>query len=78
LTNGQTRTIEQVASEGHMDPHYQSLAILAQRLADFGHTLQSGQYVITGAYGKTPFEVGRFAGDFSLGIGRAELELTGR
>jgi 2-keto-4-pentenoate hydratase len=78
LTNGQTRTIEQVASEGHMDPHYQSLAILAQRLADFGHTLQPGQYVITGAYGKTPFEVGRFAGDFSLGIGRAELELTGR
>ena len=34
-TDGQTRTIEQVASEGHMDPHYQSLAILAQRLADF-------------------------------------------
>ena len=77
LTDGQTHTIEQVASEGHMDPHYQSLAILAQRLADFGHSLQPGQQIITGAYGKTPFEVGHFAGDFSLGIGRAELELTG-
>ena len=76
LSNGQTRAIEQVASEGHMDPHYQSLAILAQRLADFGHSLQPGQHIITGAYGKTPFAVGRFAGDFSLGIGRAELELT--
>ena len=53
LTDGQTRTIEQVASEGHMDPHYQSLATLAQRLADFGHSLQPGQQIITGAYGKT-------------------------
>jgi hypothetical protein len=49
---------------------------LAQRLADFGHSLQPGQQVITGAYGKTPFVVGCFAGDFSLGIGRAVLELT--
>ena len=59
-----------------MDPHYESLAILAQRLADFGHSLTPGQQVITGAYGKTPFAPGRFAGDFSLGIGRAVLELT--
>ena len=76
-TDGQTRTIEQVAGEGHMDPHYQSLAILAQRLADFGHSLQPGQQIITGAYGKTPFAAGRFAGDFGLGIGQVELELTG-
>ncbi|NCF43944.1 MAG: hypothetical protein GWP70_03880 [Proteobacteria bacterium] len=68
--------IEQVSSAGHMDPHYDSLAILAQRLADYGHSLEPGQRVITGAYGKTPFAAGAFAGDFSLGIGRVELQLT--
>ena len=76
LTNTGENEIESVASDGHMDPHYESLAILAQRLADFGHSLTPGQQVITGAYGKTPFAPGRFAGDFSLGIGRAVLELT--
>ena len=76
LTNTGETEIESVASDGHMDPHYESLAILAQRLADFGHSLTPGQQVITGAYGKTPFAPGRFAGDFSLGIGRAVLELT--
>ena len=76
LTNTGETKIESVASDGHMDPHYESLAILAQRLADFGHSLTPGQQVITGAYGKTPFAPGRFAGDFSLGIGRAVLELT--
>ena len=76
LTDSGENEIERVASDGHMDPHYESLAILAQRLADFGHALQPGQQVITGAYGKTPFAAGRFAGDFSLGIGRAVLELT--
>ena len=76
LTNTGETEIESVASDGYMDPHYESLAILAQRLADFGHSLTPGQQVITGAYGKTPFAPGRFAGDFSLGIGRAVLELT--
>ena len=76
LTNTGETEIESVASDGHMDPHYESLAILAHRLADFGHSLTPGQQVITGAYGKTPFAPGRFAGDFSLGIGRAVLELT--
>jgi len=69
-------TIEQVASAGHMDPHYDSLAILAQRLADYGHALEPGQQVITGAYGKTPFAPGQFSGHFSLGIGDVQLTLT--
>ena len=68
--------IEQVSSAGHMDPHYDSLAILARRLAVYGHALEPGQQVITGAYGKTPFTAGIFAGEFSLGIGRVELQLT--
>lgn len=71
------QTIEQVASLGHMDPHYDSLATLARRLADFGHALEPGQQVITGAYGKTRFAPGHFAGQFSLGIGRVEMTLTG-
>ncbi len=71
-----TAEIERVASAGHMDPHYDSLAILARRLAEFGHALAPGQQVITGAYGKTPFAPGQFAGHFSLGIGEVELTLT--
>lgn len=69
-------TIEAVASAGHMDPHYDSLAILAQRLADYGHALEPGQHVITGAYGKTAFAPGHFTGHFSLGIGDVHLVLT--
>jgi 2-keto-4-pentenoate hydratase len=69
-------TIETVASAGHMDPHYDSLAILAQRLADYGYALEPGQQVITGAYGKTPFAPGHFTGHFSLGVGDVHLVLT--
>ena len=37
-----------VESQGHIDDHYESLAILARRLHDFRHELQPGQWVITG------------------------------
>ncbi len=70
-----TGPIESVSSQGHIDNHYQSLATLANRLAEFGHQLNPGDHVITGAYGKTPFAAGRFAGEFDLGIGRVEINL---
>ena len=76
VTDRQPQPIEVVASAGHMDDHYQSLAILAQRLADFGHELAPGQRVITGAYGKTPFAPGMFYGDFNLGIGQVNFVIT--
>jgi len=67
--------IEEVASAGHIDDHYASLAILARRLSEYGQRLQAGQYVITGAYGKTPFDPGTYTGEFTLGIGTVTLTL---
>lgn len=72
---GPTGVIEEVDSEGHIDDHYESLATLARNLAGYGFALQPGQYVITGAYGKTPFAPGTYHGDFSLGIGTATVNL---
>ena len=77
VKSGEPQTIEQVASGDHIDPRYDSVAILARRLADYGHALEPGQHVITGAYGKTPFAPGHFTGHFSLGIGDVCLTLTG-
>ena len=67
--------IESVASSGHIDDHYESLAILARSLADYGHNLMPGQYVITGAYGKTPFAPGKYTGHFDQGIGEVTINL---
>jgi 2-keto-4-pentenoate hydratase len=68
--------VESVASQGHIDDHFESLSILANRLHRFGHTLAPNQYIITGAYGKTPFAPGDFRGDFSVGIGGVSVQIT--
>ena len=68
--------IEEVASADHIDNHYESLAILANTLAAYGHSLQAGQYVITGAYGKTPFAPGTYTGRFAPDIGEVTVQLT--
>lgn len=73
--NNQNGIIEQVASAGHIDDHYESLATLARGLAEYGHALRPGQYVITGAYGKTPFAPGTYTGEFDLGIGSVTVNL---
>jgi len=73
--HGDNGMIEEVASAGHIDDHYASLATLACRLSEFGQRLQPGQYVITGAYGKTPFAPGTYRGQFTLGIGTVTLVL---
>ncbi|MEC8756041.1 MAG: hypothetical protein VXX72_10470 [Pseudomonadota bacterium] len=72
----QEQSVGCVESQGHIDDHYESLAILARRLHDFGHELQPGQWVITGAYEKHPFEVGDFRGHFSSGIGDVRVSLS--
>jgi 2-keto-4-pentenoate hydratase len=72
---GENGTIEQVATPGHIDDHYESLATLARGLADYGQALLPGQYVITGAYGKTPFAPGTYTGEFDLGIGTVTVNL---
>ena len=68
--------IERLPSQGHIDDHFESLSILANRLHRFGHTLAPNQYIITGAYGKTPFAPGDFRGDFSVGIGGVSVQIT--
>ena len=75
LTEG-TRVIEEVVSAGHIDDHYASLAILANQLARYGHCLEAGQYVITGAYGKTPFAPGVYQGHFDSGVGSVTTQLV--
>ncbi len=75
VMDGEPRAIEEVHSNGHIDDHFESLATLARRLAAFGHALEPGQRVITGAYGKTPFAAGTYQGDFDQGIGAVEVTL---
>jgi len=70
-----TGIIEQVASAGHIDDHYESLAVLANTLAEHDLTLSPGQYVITGAYGKTAFAPGSYYGHFDLDIGEVTVHL---
>lgn len=54
-----------VAAAGHIDDHFDSLALLANRLAQFGCVLRKGEKVITGAYGKVKEpEAGLWTGDF--------------
>ena len=70
------KIIEALASQGHIDDHFQSLATLANHLGQYNHALQPGQYVITGAYGKTPFAPGTFRGHFDCGIGDVTTHLA--
>jgi 2-keto-4-pentenoate hydratase len=70
------KLIERVPSNGHIDDHFESLSILANRLHRFGHSLTPDQYIITGAYGKTPFAIGDFRGEFSLGIGGVSVAIS--
>ncbi len=67
--------VESIASPGHIDDHFESLATLANRLQRFGQQLRAGQYVITGAFGKAPFSAGTFSGEFDGGIGTVEITL---
>ncbi len=73
---GNGRVLGRVPSEGHIDDHYASLAALARGLAAHGLELAAGQKVITGAYARTPFAQGHYRGEFDLGIGDVELEIT--
>jgi len=73
---GDGKEIGRVASAGHIDDHFESIATLANRLAQFGQALQPGQRVITGAYARTPFATGKFHGDFGQAIGTVHLEIT--
>ena len=73
---GDDAELGSIASRDHIDDHYESLATLARRLAQYGLALEPGARVITGAYARTPFTAGRYRGDFGEAIGTVEVELV--
>ena len=73
--------IECVAAAGHIDDHFDSLAALARQLARFGRSLEPGQRVITGSFGKHAVTSAcRLDGDFDAGlakgIGRVSVQFV--
>ena len=70
------KEIERTDSKGHIDDHYESIATLANNLSQYGHSIEAGQKIITGAFGKTPFREGVFHGSFSHNIGSVTVELV--
>ena len=71
--NGES--IERTASQGHIDNHHQSICTLANKLGEYGLSIEKEHKVITGAFGKTPFAKGFFEGKFSHDIGSVSLEI---
>ena len=66
-----------VAAAGHIDDHFESLAILANRLLDYDRQLKKGDRVITGAFGKQAQPaIGEWVGDFGLELGRVALNIV--
>ena len=66
--------VETVAARGHIDDHFTSIAALAAQLSRFGRTLQPGQRVITGSFGRCPVsEPSRWSGDFGSELGVVEV-----
>ena len=67
-------TVETVAARGHIEDHFDSIAALAAQLSRFGRTLQPGQRVITGSFGRCPVtEPSRWSGDFGSELGVVEV-----
>ena len=69
------KSIEHTASQGHIDDHYKSICTLANKLGEYGLSIEKGHKVITGAFGKTPLAKGFFEGKFSHNIGSVSLEI---
>jgi 2-keto-4-pentenoate hydratase len=67
-------TVASVASAGHIDDHFETLARLANQLLDYGRQLSSGDRVITGAFGRQPQpEPGSWSGDFGPSLGTVSM-----
>lgn len=67
-------TVETVAARGHIEDHFDSIAALAAQLSRFGRTLQPGQRIITGSFGRCPVtEPSRWSGDFGSELGVVEV-----
>ena len=67
--------VQSVAATGHIEDHFASIAALAAQLSRFGRTLESGQRVITGSFGRSPVTApGRWSGNFGPHLGVVEVE----
>jgi 2-oxo-3-hexenedioate decarboxylase/2-keto-4-pentenoate hydratase len=67
--------VDRVSTEGHIDDHFESIARLARRLAQYGLALSAGDYVITGAFTRAPLTAGRFTGHFNAGLGAVSVNI---
>ncbi len=67
--------VDSVSTEGHIDDHFESIARLARRLAQYGLALSKGDYVITGAFTRARLEAGRFTGTFSPELGSVSVNV---
>lgn len=69
--------VETVAARGHIEDHFASIAALAAQLSRFGRTLEPGQRVITGSFGRCPVTgPSVWSGDFGAGLGVVEVVFT--
>jgi 2-oxo-hept-3-ene-1,7-dioate hydratase len=68
--------LDRVHAAGHIDDHYESLATLANKLAQHGLSLQPGDRVITGAFTRTGLETGTYEGNFGQTIGCVTVQVA--
>ena len=69
--------VETVPARGHIEDHFSSIAALAAQLSRFGRTLQPGQRVITGSFGRCPVQgPSSWSGDFGSELGVVEVNFT--
>lgn len=67
-------TVETVAARGHIDNHFESLAVLANRLAQFGLALEAGHHVITGSFTRQSVPgPSRWTGEFGAPLGTVRV-----
>jgi len=67
--------VASVVAEGHIDDHFDTLAQLSNRLRRFGRSIDAGQQVITGSFGRqSDPKPGLWTGDFG-DLGRVHLRV---
>lgn len=67
--------VASVIAQDHIDDHFETLAQLSNRLRRFGQSIDAGQRVITGAFGRqSDPKAGLWSGDFGE-LGRVHLRV---
>ena len=68
--------VEAVQAAGHIDDHFETLALLANQLLTYQRHLKAGDRVITGAFGKQNQPAsGTWSGDFGPDLGRVSITI---